>query len=61
MILVSLQCSTGTGKLLNLNSEYYKYLLQHTESLSKFNLHPLVLKLNAPMMQQTQKSINNFL
>lgn len=23
MILVSLQCSSGTGKLLNLNAEYY--------------------------------------
>lgn len=61
MILVSIECTSGTGKVLNLSSELYKYLQQHSETLSKFHLHTLVLNLNPPMMSQTQKSINNFL
>lgn len=53
MILISIECTSGTGKLLQLQADYYKYLHQNSEVLSKFSLHPAILKLNPPMMQQT--------
>ena len=61
MHLISVQCSTRVGKLLNLNAHYHRCLLQHTDLLSKYTLHPMILSLNSPIQHSTSKAINNFL
>jgi hypothetical protein len=60
-ILKSIRCTKRTGRILQLPYQCYKIMMQHAEKLSKFTLHTSVLNLCPPMIQQTQKSINNFL
>jgi len=61
MVLDSFRCESGTGQTLSLDHEYYMYLKQNSNVLSKARLHPLILQLNPPMNTVTEKRATKFL
>lgn len=60
MVVDSFTCVSGTGLTLSLDQAYYQYL-KNQPILAKARLHPLVLKLNPPMDNVSDKRAIKFL
>lgn len=61
MILVTLECTSATGKILRLYHPQYDYLTKNSDLLTKANLTNKVIDISPPISKMSQKTVKQFL
>lgn len=57
MMLVTLECTSSTGKILRLSHPQYDYLTKHSELLTKAYLTNKLIEMSPPMSKMSQKTV----
>ncbi len=56
-MLVTLECTSSTGKILRFSHPHYDYLTKHSELLTKAYLTNKVIEMSPPMSKMSQKTV----
>jgi hypothetical protein len=56
-MLVTLECTSSTGKILRFSHPQYDYLTKHSELLTKAYLTNKVIEMSPPMSKMSQKTV----